>query len=341
MDQLIGRKLIAVKEIQDGEVVYCVHRLLQEKILKDMSDAPFAEAFQRAFCLLRQRFPPASVVQVPEPDKWEVCANYMPHVFSIHQVYTKSSRVTPTMELARLFYDAGFHVWERQSDAHEGLSFLKTAEQILDDIQFDPDGSLRAEIHCCAGLLYSGMGCSFRNECWRRQEEALEIRKTVHRLNPDDRISDILLQNSASDLAFTQLMRNQFQKASVLFESCLQRYREWDSENVISFEYAKYYLNSGYVLMWEGRFPESIKSLEKSIQLAGLHSTKTRHYIQSRFTLGCVLLQAGEVQKALEIQLEVLKTRLELNGEHDQSTIFSTYAVGTLYHQLGSLPTAV
>ena len=341
IDQLSGRKLITVKEI-DGEEVYSVHRLLQEKIITEMDHAHLTDSFQGALTLVRRRYPTASAIQVPEPEKWTNCNKYMRHVFSLHRALKDTNRVVPSLQLAELFYDAGFHIWEQQTTAYDGLSFLKTAEEILDTINHDQFGKIRADIHCIVGILNNGLGCRERGESLRRQRAALKIREKIYsEVSPSDKDSDVLLANAANDLGICLLNQKSFEEAKPIFENCFGRYCEWGTEEEIPFEYSKYYHNIAVILMWEGKLEDSIRSLRKATKLAGTYSAKMWQYWQTKFTLASVLLQAGDVQAALDEHLEILAARYELYGKHDQSTIASTYATGAMYYHLGDVPTAM
>jgi hypothetical protein len=265
----------------------------------------------------------------------------MPHVFSLHRTYKETSRVQPSVELAELFYDAGFHVWERQTTAYDGLSFLQTAHEILDKVGFDPDGKLRADIYSIMGEFYDNMGSVHRDESVNRHTAALVIRQKIYDANPEDKNSDVLLRNATSDLGTCFLNKNMFEKAAQSFEHCYERYKVWGTEEQIPFEYSKYYLNMGLVLAWRGRYDDAVRSLQQCIRLAGKHSTQTWHYCEYMFVFGCVLLQSGDVQGALNAHLETLKSRVDLFGKHETSTIASTYAVGAMYHHIGDPQSAM
>lgn len=335
IDQLTGRKLISVKKLDDGSEVYSIHRLLQQKILADMTIPDFSEAFNRVFNLVRRKYPRSSTTQIPEPSKWADCGRYMPHVFSLHHLYKEIGHVKDTVELAELFYDAGFHVWERDTTAYDGVGFLTSALKILDNLGVDRDAKLRADIHSIMGEFYSGRGAMWRAESVAEHTEALVIRQKAYDANPDDKITDVLLRNATNDLACCLLSQNRFEEAALAFQVCLKQYKIWGSEEDMPFEYQKYYSNNGLVQAWRGDYDEAIEGLRRSTELSRMHSTKTWHYCMNNFSLGCVLLQSGDIQGALDAHLETLKVRADLYGKHEAATIISSYAVGATYHQLG------
>ena len=340
IDQLSGRKLISVR--QDGtSEVYNIHRLLQQKIITDMSPSDFADVFQIVLSLVRCKYPHSSVMQIPEPDKWDDCGTYMPHVFSLHHVYKEFKGVEETEELAELFYDAGFHVWERDTTAYDGLAFLNSAKDILDNLGVDPNAKLRADIHSIMGEFYSGWGSKYREESLQQHTRALEIRQRAYETDPTDKNSDVLFRNATNDRATCLLSQNRFEEAGAAFQSCLEQYKFWGGETEMPFEYQKYYSNFALVLAWRGDYKQAVEFLRRSVDLSCRHSDKTWHYSMNCFWLGCVLMQAGDVQGALDAHLETLKLRVEVFGKHEAASIISTYAVGATYYELGDPDSAL
>ncbi|KAI1741363.1 hypothetical protein F4680DRAFT_416596 [Xylaria scruposa] len=61
------------------------------------------------------------------------------HVFSVCLAFKAAyPAILGTEELARLFYDTGFHYWERRSAVpRDGVTLLLTAEGILDRLGYD------------------------------------------------------------------------------------------------------------------------------------------------------------------------------------------------------------
>jgi len=345
--QLRGQKLIDVKTTEEGgPESYNIHRLLQQKIIIDIgAQLKFDSAMRKATRLVRKKFPQSPAIQAPTPENWPRCKEYMPHVFSLLRAFKDAqeqfSAFEQTQELAELFLDAGFYIWDRQATEYDGLSFLDAAENILDYIKVDANSELRADIHCMSGLLRNTMGCRQREECFQRLELALNIRRHIYRESSYDRTNDVLLQNAATDYGIMLLNKYDFTEAEAIFEECLKRYRVWGSEEEIPFEYSKYYYNAGIVRMWQGRLDEAIQFLQRSVRLAKAYCGEEGQYWDNQFTLACVILQSGDVQKALDLHLEILSAKLDLYGKHNKSTILSTYAVGAMYFHIGDLPTAM
>lgn len=345
---LSGRKLIEVRVKEDGTESYRIHRLLQRKIVIDIgAQLKFDSAMRKATRLVRKRFPQSPAIQAPAPQNWRLCREYMPHVFSLLRAFKDAEDMFPgfekTREIADMFYDAGFYVWDRQATEHDGLAFLDTAESILDTLQTDPMSERRADIHCMSGLLRNTMGCQQRGESLSRLKLALSIRQHIYESTPVyNRINDVLLQNAATDYGILLLNNYDFAQAEIIFEKCLERYRVWGSEEEIPFEYSKYYYNMGIVRMWQERIAEAIEFLQKSVDLAeATFGGKEGQYWDNFFTLACVVRHSGDAQRALDMHLETLKAKLDQLGKHSKSTILSTYAVGGMYAHIGDLSTAM
>ena len=347
--ELSRQRLVTVKKIENGEEAYGIHRVLQHRIQADMDDYSFADAFQKAFRLIRKRFPRAHPMQIPEPENMDVWRKYMPHIYSFHQVYKKhypEHRRVPMegvnlRELAELFYDAAFYVWGGQGTAYDGLPLLQSAEKILDEENVDANDRIRADILCITGLLLLNMGSSDRAVGNGKLEKAWEIRKNVLEACRTEE-NDVLYQNATNDWSICLMNRYQFDEADKLIQGLLDVYKTWGSEEEEPFEYAKYYGNYSVVLMWQGKTDEAVASLERSLVLTEQFSGgKKSQYYRRLFLLACIHLQAGNFQKAFDIHYEVLKARLSLHGQHHESSILSMYAMGAMHHYMQDVGNAM
>ncbi|KAK0613637.1 hypothetical protein B0T14DRAFT_526624 [Immersiella caudata] len=349
IEQLERQRLITVRDLEDGDQAYSIHRVLQQKIQFDMDDYSYADAFRKAFRLIRKKFPSASATQVPNPANLEACKRYMPHVYSFHKVYLEhyndhnsaAMRETKPEDLAELFYDAGFYVWAGQTTAYNGISFLEAADNILNNINFDPDAKLRADIHCMTGLLLLNMGYAERAEGTKRLKAALQIRKNIYAKEQTEE-NDILLQNAANDYALSLMNEYRFGKAGGILRDCHERYKLWGPESENPFENSKFYGNYSAVLLWENKIDEAIEFIERCLSYTEKFTGgKGSQYYRRLFWLGNIVLQSGDYQKALDIHLEVLRERVRIHGKHNENTILSMYAVGAAFHYRGDLPSAI
>lgn len=343
--ELSRRRLIAVKDRGD-EPAYQIHRLLQQKILEDMEDYAFADAFRKAFRLIRKKFPAADPRQVPDPGTWDTCQEYIPHISTFCRIRNKNAKLISELvtsprptELAELFYDAGFYVWARQTTGYDGLMFLDTAEKILDEIQMDQNSKIRADILCLTGLLLLNMGCVERGKGFHRLEHALQIRKTIYTECPNHD-NEVLLSNAANDFSLCLLNEHRFEDSGQYIRECRDRYLSWGPESENPFENSKYYGNYSTILMWKGEMEKAVEFQRTALGLTEKFSGRKGMYYRRLFMLACLRLQADDIQGALDTHMEALTARLELHGKHHEATILSTYAVGAMYHHLGDLGTA-
>jgi tetratricopeptide (TPR) repeat protein len=306
----------------------------------DMEDLGFVDAYRKAFRLIRKKFPAADSQQVPDPENWAICSEYMPHVFALHRVHRQNAPSASMMdmdpvEIVKLFYDAGFYIWSRQTNSYDGLSFLQSATDILNELGDDRNAKIRADILCVYGLLLLNMGCVERAEGPNLLKQALEIRRRIYEEDTTSRDNDVLFQNAANDYSLCLLNEHKFEEAGIIIKNCRDRYLVWGTEDTNPWENSKYYGNYSVVLMWMGELDQAISYQMKSLQLTEQFAAgRSAQYYRRAFMLGCYLLQKGDYQGALEKHLEVLTARLEMQGKHHEHTMLSMYAVGAMYHHL-------
>ena len=338
--KLRGRRLVTVED-KDGVQFLSIHRFLQQKILRSLTSREFVRSFDRAYCLVRKKYPPASPIQAPERHIWPDCKIYLPHVLSLWHTFNKfGNLIEPSLDLARLFYDAGFHAWERNVSMTEGIWFLESAERILDDLDIDKDTKLRADIHCILSLSFASHGPRRDAETMDRRAEAIRIPKFIYAANPSDRTSDVLLTNSSDDFALSLLGDFEYDKAGEIFHTCYQRYRCWGSEDELPFEYGKYYMNTARVKMWQGKYQDAIRLGRRGVELFEKAVGDTWNALLAQFVLAYILLQSGNLHAALDLHLQVFATRTKTCGKYDFNTVLSSYAVGATYHHLGEMSAA-
>ncbi|KAK1835681.1 transcription activator GutR [Podospora conica] len=349
ISQLDRQKLIEIKE-ENGEPAYSIHRVLQEKIQRDLDVYSFADAFRKAFRLIRKRFPAADPQQVPIQANMAVCEKYMPHVAGFFAAYTRHNEEQASIsigdvdpvEVAGLFYDAAFFVWGGQSTAYQGPPYLEAADKILDDKKVQGNKKMRADINCIYGLLFLNMGYKERRIAAERLEQAWVIRRELYEQRPvvggDE---DVLSQNAANDFSICLMNHYKFKRAKRLMQGCRDRYELWGTAEKHPFEYSKFYGNYAVVLLAEARFEEAIEYCKQCLELTERFAGRNSQYYRRLFFLGCIYLQAGDLQKALDTHLDALKQRITLQGLYHENTIMSMYAVGAMFHYLGDLANAI
>jgi len=349
IEQLQRQRYISTRPVGEEEF-YDVHRILRLKIQLHMDDYGFDTSFRKAFRLIRKAFPQTDKTQVPLPKEMEICKRYMPHLDSFFWIFKGRADECGTLaasgsrgralDVAKLFYDAGFYVYGSQRTAYDGFPFVEMAERILDDIKEPPDNKIRADIHCVTGLLHLYTDGPARTKGTERLRKTWEIRRRIY-IEDSTQDNDVLSQNAANDYSVCLMNMYQFDEVDEIIRGCFKRYQIWGPESENPFEYSKYYGNYSAVLLWQGKVEEAIWHVERSLDLTQKFSGRGTHYYRRMFWLACILLQAGDVQASFEKHMEVLNARLELHGKHHENTILSLYAVAATYHHLGDLSSAM
>lgn len=343
--ELSRRRLIKI-ESREGQEVLSIHRKLQAKILEELNRQGNAgerdPAFQRVFTLIRSRFPRPSPTQVPEPEKWPICRQYLPHILSIKRIWLSGAvKINPSVELAQLISDAGIDLWERCLTV-EGLELLRSAETLLNQGGFKED-LLRANLHVVISLLLQDSGIVNLAECRDRIKQVIDIRLEYRRdtqASAYTREDEILLFNAWSDYACVLLQYNKFSEASPIFDNCLERYKTWGPPEQIPYEYAKYYHHKASCLMYDGDFERAIPMAEQGLFWVEKATGPSAASNRWRFDLACLVLQSGDRQRALSLHKKVLEARIALHGKFGLLTLQSYYAVGAAHSWLGQLAEA-
>lgn len=341
--ELSRRRLIAIRK-REGEEILSIHRSLQAKILQDLHKDPRQreKVFSQAFLLVRKRFPLPSPIQVPTPDAWPACLKYLRHVLSFRKIYVgKLITIDPTVELARLLSDGGINLWERGMTS-EGLQLLRSAEDMLRELQLNIGSSqdmLKANIHVIVALLLQDNGLAHLDESKDRIWQALQIRKDYQTYTPPDqytRNDDILLHNAWSDYGCVLLQYNKYKDAEPIFRHCLRKYKAWGPEESIPYEHAKYNHHMAFCKMYRQQFDEAIALGERGLHFVILATgEKSASANGWKFDLACIVLQSGDIEKALKLHKEVLDARVQQHGKSSFLTLQSYYAVGALQSYLG------
>ena len=338
---LLKRRLIQARTV-NGEPSLSIHRALQRNIRETLSKDPHKEqkVFYQALTIIRTSFPDPSPIQVPEPEKWPLYQQLLPHVYSLRAIYVASpGRFSPSAEFAGLLASAGINQWERGL-TKDGSTLLRTAEEMLDVIGFDKMGTRRADVHAIIALMNDNTGISQREEAWTRRKQALEIRQAhIDSVDTITRNDETLLYNAKMDMVCSLLQYNDYNGAEPILEDCLAKYQEWGSEEEIPFEYAKYYHNMALVRMYQRRFAEAFHLAGTGVFHMGKARLDSLSY-RFKFDQACIILQSGDKEKALEMHEEILKRRTFICGQSNEFTLHSCFAVGVLYEARGELDKA-
>lgn len=323
--------------------IYSIHRLLQHRLLQDMNTniQERDEIFSLAFQLVRQRLPRPSI-DTPEPAKWNVFKEYLPHVLCLQRVYADGlSAITPFLGLSELFRDGGVLLWQRYI-FNDALKLLNSAETILDKLESN-DEHLRADIHITTNLLIQYFGISHRAESRDRLRKILEFRlNTAAKAQPGTltKEDEILLNNASADYANALLQFNNYKEAEPIYQECYAKLLEWGAEEDNAFDCAKLNHHMAYCLMYRKEFKSAINLSERAVELVALLGGDKQLILRYKFDLACIILQSGDLERSLEMHKQILTARLDLQGRASYFTLQSYYAVGALCAYLGKLDEA-
>ena len=295
--------------------------------------------FDQAVALVREVFPRSNPLQQPTPENWSERQKLLPHLHALHDVYHSAKpHISGSLDFAQLLLDAGIDQFEA-GISHEALVLLYTAEEVLGASSED-NSRLKADINAMIGIMYDTTGIEHRRECLARRVAALEIRKKVFQEATMPRRQDeILLYNASMEYAISLLHYHRYNEAEPLLEECLSKYKEWDTEEVIPFEYAKYYNKIGLVRMYQGKFAEAIDLAAHSVKLmaqTGYKMFKTRF----EYDMACIILQSGDLDRALQLHMDIYGLRIETLGATNELTLHSMYAIGAIHELKGSFDDA-
>ncbi|KAL9036049.1 MAG: hypothetical protein Q9180_004523 [Flavoplaca navasiana] len=328
--RVLRRRQLVKREVSSKKVQYLtIHRSVQWNILlhlsKDKDDR--WNAFNQALTLLRKGMPMTSPLDIPEPEKWPKFELYVPQVLNVrtHCLWPDPPVELP-VDFAQILSDLATYMWHAGL-ASEGHKALDTAIHIMDDEKVDKDDPRRGDACAKLGILMSYNGVSDRRETLEHRKQAWEIRHKEFEsksANETTRNDEIRLYNVKCDLAWTYLHERDFAQALPIMEDCYTKYKSWDTEEKIPFEYAKYYALTSVIFMGQGKPDIAVKHAERGSALiekaAGSQHPVTQQW---RFVLGMMAFHAGAEEKSLEINQDILSTRKNVLGDFNHFTLES------------------
>jgi hypothetical protein len=337
----LRRRQLVTREY-DSEIGHylTIHRTVQWNVLLDLSrDRDHRwQCFRDTMVLLRRGCPMVSPLDIPEPEKWPEFERYAPQVLNVrtHCLWPEPPIELPT-DFGEILTDLATYMWHAGL-AEAGHDALHTTIKIFDREGVDKSDIRRSDVYSKLGILISFNGVSEREETHKRRMQALEIREKEFNEKPQGSITrndEIRLYNMKSDLAWTWLHEEKFQKSESLMEECLKKYKSWDTEEEIPFEYSKYNYVMAIVRMSQKKPDESLDLSKHGVDLiekaSGAQHPMTLIW---RFALANMLYHAGSVQDAWEMNDDIRKKRVNTLGSFNHLTLesFSTcaYLLGKL-----------
>lgn len=332
----IHQSLTKRRLVIDNGTAFSMHRSLQRGIRERLSQDKGQQqtVFEQAVALVREVFPRTNELQQPTPDKWSECQTLLPHLHALRDVYRASNhQIRGLLEFAQLLLDAGMDQFE-QAIIHEGLLLLHTAEDVLDACSGPSPQEhqvMRANIHAMIAIMYDDVGISKREEAWKRRQTALSIRQNTFENSKDQsRKEETLVYNSWMEYAISLLHYHRYKDAEPIINKCYSKFRQWGSEDEIPFEYAKYYNKIALVRMYQGKFEIAIECAQKGMQL--MSSTGYNMFTSRfKFDMACIILQSGDLDRALQIHEEIHQQRIEIVGPSNPLSLHSMYAIGAIH----------
>lgn len=198
----------------------------------------------------------------------------------------------------------------------------------MDQIGYDSQATMRADIHIMIALMYDNTGITNRVESLEKRTTALEIR--LAKLSPSKHNQDeILIYNARMDYTISLLQDHDYKTVEPLIEECHQKYHQWGPPEEIPYEYSKYYNKLALVRMYQQRFDEAITWAERSISCV---PNSDPFPLQGRrgFHLACILLQSGDIARSYDLHRDILDRRAERLGQTSELTLHSCHAVGCI-----------
>ena len=346
-EDLGERQLIKRVQSEEGMILE-IHRSLQLNLLlgmtKELNSAKRLAVFHEVTGMLQSVLPAASRLQQNEKETWPFFEKYGSQILSLRR---NSQWPDPPISLefsfAKMLSNIGTFLWHT-GQIRECDSTMKTAVAIIEaqpaDFKASPECEvLLSDIYLVTGIIADCVGVSRRQESLDHREELLRMRekelKTIeaHKVTVED---EIRWGNAKGDLACAYMQRSRYSEAKEIMTELLKYYQKWGREDDYPYEYSKYYLYLGYILMAEGKPEEALDHARKGLELETAHADGVDSTVLlTQYSVASLLFNAGEVQDSLRLHQETLDRRLEICGKNSQYTLESYEAIGILHHLVG------
>jgi hypothetical protein len=342
------RQLVKRSSYEDGKRYLSIHRSLQWSILHKLNRAPERrrEAFHQAFMIIRNLVPVAPYIEtVIKPELLPRYKTALPQLISLSEHAKKPlPELNLNQDFATLLCDLGTYLWQ-QMLADECKSILETAEDIFDQIDYDHDSPLRSNINCQLGILSQLYGISQLEESTRRRKDMARVReKLMKRSSLPTTQDEIYYWGAEADLAYGYLCYGKLDESYEIMKKCLPLYHKWGLETEYPFEHAKWWRHQGYMKLrkGDGRDVEGgIESSQHAVDLQTLASGKDGSLVlMYQFDKGQLLYAGGKKEEALDLNLEILRRRIQICGETSHFTLESHAYTGALLYDRGNLDDA-
>lgn len=309
-----------------------MHRSNRKAILIRLNEHPEEReaTLHRVLCLLRSQFPPPSPLQIANREVWPRLTKVLPHVMSALHAFERAwPRMSGSLFFAQLISDVGGMDLFDRGLITEAYNLNRAVESMLDSLQYPLDTPLRGDALTILGLCTDNMAINKRREGLDIRRKCLDIRRRCFEAIPAHKVTleDIIhLYNSYTDLVCSLQQANDFKGVEENLETCLEQYRSWgpESDTILAYEYAKYYNQMAYVLLWESRGEDAVAFADKAYALVekAAPGTGISRIYQSDYAH--ILFQNGGRDEARRI----LGTVLEVSGRECGKDNLRTLEIG-------------
>lgn len=330
-----------MKRETPAESFLTIHRSVQEGLLQKLNHdtAERSEAFGCALEAVRRVVPRPSVLLQAEPDKWYKLERHLPQLLSLRRAYARSSpRISGLFEFAEMLFDVGMNMWDRGL-TKEGQEVLRTAEEVLDDINYPAETTIRANIHIVLAIIVEDVGISSRLEALERRKKAYAIRKSIFDTKgPTSRTLEdgILLFAALVDLARSYQQSNNFEEVKAICDRAYKQYKEWGDDSVIPFEYSKYWRLLAFASAYAGDTATAVAYSQRAARLQARADPTALLANMFKFDWILMLFQDERWEEGTK-QLESLHGyREEHCGKNNHLTLQSGLCLGIAYYRQGN-----
>ena len=227
----------------------------------------------------------------------------------------------------------------------EAYELNAMVEKILDSLNCPAETPLRGDALTILGLCTDNMALSKRQEGLDIRQRCQEIRRLCFRAIPLQDITQddkIRLYNSYTDLVCSQQQINDFDHVRETLLECFKQYQSWGSEDEqeLAYEYAKYYNQMAYVLLWDNESEKAVEFAKKAYELVEQAAPNTGIARLYQSDYAHILFQKGDRHEALDILERLLKLAEQDCGAKNVRTLEIRLNIGIMGYFLEDLPYA-
>lgn len=330
---LVKREMSGDKEADGFHL--SIHRSIQLSILHGLCRDPQQRhlVFQQSFDAVEQQMPEESRIQVSQPEHHGRYEMYVPQILSLHaHSLWPHPPISLPLAFARRVKDCGTFMWHNRQHI-EGEKALKTAKDILSQLNFEDMDPIYGDINGTLGTMLDMIGVTRRAESKRLKQHVIKVRERERASTPSERRTredEIRLYNAYASAIFYQLDED---AAGVIqtMKECHEHYSLWGTEEEYPFEYAKYYNHTGLAYMHLGDTEKGIWFSKRACELQVAHGgSNAPMSLLYYFVLGNQYYMHGDIRASLDLNERILENRRQVCGATNPATLESYSMTGAL-----------